>query len=84
MNRTVTITSKNHKYQNTYGGDICISDFCTDYEGSRNIADRIISDWKDDLSRHKQMENNIRSFRAKKRELADEQKKQAAERMRKY
>lgn len=29
-----------------------MSDFCTDYEGSRNIADRIISDWKDDLSRH--------------------------------
>ena len=35
MNRTVTITSKNHKYQNTYGGNICISDFCTDYKGSQ-------------------------------------------------
>jgi hypothetical protein len=43
-----------------------MSDFCTDYEGSRNIADRIISDWKDDLSRHKQMENNIRSYRERK------------------
>lgn len=63
MNRTVTIISKNHKHANTYGGDICISDFCTDYECSRNIADRIISDWKDDLSRKKQMENNIRSYR---------------------
>lgn len=27
MNRTVTIESKNHKYANTYGGNICISDF---------------------------------------------------------
>ncbi len=66
MNRTVTITSKNHKHANTYGGNICASDFCTDYEGSRNIADRIISDWKDDLSRKKQMENNIRSYRERK------------------
>lgn len=48
MNRTVIITSKNHKYQNTYGGNICISDFCTDYEGSRNIAERIASDWRFD------------------------------------
>lgn len=30
MNRTVTITSKNHKYQNTYGGLITEYDFCTD------------------------------------------------------
>ena len=66
MNKTATITSKNHKYANTYGGKIRISDFCTDYEGSRNIADRIISDWKDDLSNHKQMENNIRSYRERK------------------
>lgn len=62
MNRTVTITSKNHN-PNTYGGYICVSDFCTDYEGSRNIADRIILDWKDDLSRYKKMENNIRSYK---------------------
>lgn len=44
MNKTVTITPKNHKYQNTYGGNICASDFCTDYEGSRKIAERIESD----------------------------------------
>lgn len=50
MNRTVTITSKNHKYQNTYGGNICVSDFCTDYEGSRNIAERIASDLRFDKS----------------------------------
>lgn len=48
MNRTVTITSKNHKYKNTYGGNICVSDFYTDYEGSRNIAERIASDWRFD------------------------------------
>lgn len=48
MNRTVTITSKNHEHQHTYGGSICWSDFCTDYEGTRNIADRIAADWKFD------------------------------------
>lgn len=63
MNKTVTITPKNHKYQNTYGGDICASDFCTDYTGSRNIADEIFSDWVFDRSCEKQMENNIRSYR---------------------
>lgn len=50
MNKTVTITPKNHKYQNTYGGNICASDFCTDYEGSRKIAERIESDWRFDKS----------------------------------
>lgn len=50
MNKTVTITPKNHKYQNTYGGNICASDFFTDYEGSRKIAERIESDWRFDKS----------------------------------
>ena len=50
MNKTVTITSKNHKYQNTYGGKIRVSDFYTDYDGSRNIAERIESDWRFDRS----------------------------------
>ena len=50
MNKTVTITSKNHKYQNTYGGNIYVSDFCTYYEGSRNITARIESDWRFDRS----------------------------------
>ena len=59
MNRTVTITSKNHKYQNTYGGKIRISDFCTDYEGSRNIANRIMADWKFDQYCKKNSENKI-------------------------
>lgn len=48
MNKTVTITPKNHKYQNTYGGLICQSDFCTDYVGTRNMANRITSDWRFD------------------------------------
>ncbi len=68
MNRTVTITSKNHKYQNTYGGNICISDFCTDYEGSRNIAERIESDWKFDMRNEKEMKKNWNKFRG----LADD------------
>ena len=59
MNRTVTITSKNHKYANTYGGNIYISDFCTDYEGSRNIANRIMADWKFDQYCKKNSENKI-------------------------
>ena len=48
MNKTVTIESKNHKHQDTYGGTIHISDFNTYYEGTRNIAERIESDWKFD------------------------------------
>lgn len=56
MNRTVTITSKNHKYANTYGGDIYASDFCTDYEGSRNIAERIASDCKFDMRNEEELE----------------------------
>ena len=59
MSKTVTITSKNHKYQNTYGGNICVSDFCTDYEGSRNIANRIMADWKFDQYCKKNSENKI-------------------------
>ena len=47
MNKTVTITSKSHN-PNTYGGNIYQSDFCTVYEGTRNIAKRIVSDWKFD------------------------------------
>ena len=48
MNKTVTIESKNYKYQETYGGAIHVSDFNTYYEGTRNIADKIVSDWKFD------------------------------------
>ena len=41
--------------RNTYGGCIFASDFCTDYEGTRNIAERIVSDWTFD----KQCKKNI-------------------------
>ena len=68
MNRTVTITPKNHKYANTYGGNICASDFCTDYEGTRNIANRIIADWKFDMRNKKEMKKNWNKFRG----LADD------------
>ena len=65
MKKTVTIESKNHKYQNTYGGNICQSDFCTDYTG-KDIAKRIVSDWAFDRSCEKQMDNSIRSYRERK------------------
>lgn len=68
MNRTVTITSKNHKYANTYRGNICASDFCTDYEETRNIANRIIADWKFDMRNKKEMKKNWNKFRG----LADD------------
>lgn len=47
MNRTITIESKNHKYQNTYGGEIYQSDFNTCYGSGKNIAERIFKDWKE-------------------------------------
>lgn len=65
MNKTVTITSKNHKYATTYGGNICQSDFCTDYEGTRNIADKIASAWRFDRSCNMQMKNSMRSYKEK-------------------
>ena len=60
MNKTVTITSKNHKYQNTYGGNICQSDFCTDYTNG-NVTERIFSDWAFDKQCRKNEENRARS-----------------------
>lgn len=36
--------------KNRFGGYIYPSDFVTDYDGSRNIADRIFSDWRFDES----------------------------------
>ena len=59
MNKIVTITSKNHS-PNTYGGNICISDFCTDYEGKRNIAERIAHDWEFDKQCKRNLENRLR------------------------
>lgn len=57
MNQTVTITPKNHKYSNTYGGIICESDFCTDYTGDRHISDRILSAWAFDRQCKRNLEN---------------------------
>lgn len=60
MNKTVTITSMNHKYATTYGGNITELDFCTSPPGSKCIADRIISDWSFDRQCIKNRENKIR------------------------
>lgn len=57
--------------QKTYGGIICLSDFCTDYKGTRNIASRIISDWKFDAQcmRNQELRERIREdFKCKNRE----------------
>ena len=60
MNKTVTITSRNHKYQNTYSGEVYQSDFNTEYEGERNIAQRIIKDWYFDNGCKKDIANRKR------------------------
>ncbi len=57
MNKTVTITSKNHKYANIYGGNIYITDFNTSYDGTKKIASRIETDFKFD----KQCMKNIKA-----------------------
>lgn len=57
MNKTVTITSRNYKYANTYGGNIYQSDFNTSYEGNRNIAERIAKD----LASNKKRKENIKN-----------------------
>lgn len=57
MNKTVTINSRNHKNQYTYGGAVNQSDFNTEYEGSRNIAERIVSDWKFDIQCYRNAKN---------------------------
>lgn len=47
--------------RNTYGGYIFASDFCTDYEGTRNIAEKIINDWKFDKQCKKNSEARKRN-----------------------
>lgn len=49
--------------RNTFGGIIYQSDFCDDFEGTRNIADRIMSDWRFD----KQCKKNIEARDRKKK-----------------
>lgn len=58
MNLTRELSSKTN--YTTFGGVIFPSDFCTDYEGTRNIAGRIMSDWKFDAQCKKNRENNKR------------------------
>lgn len=50
-----------NRNRNTYGGYIFTSDFCTDYEGTRNIAERIINDWKFDKQCKKNSEARKRN-----------------------
>lgn len=38
----------NYDHHNTFGGNIYASDFDMSYVGTRNIAGRIMSDWKFD------------------------------------
>lgn len=66
MNRTVTITSKNHKYQNTYGGLIIEIeyDFCTDCprkDKAPSVADRIFRDFAFDKQCRKNAEERDRN-----------------------
>ena len=56
-------TPSNYADHTKFGGTICASDFCTDYEGTRNIANRIASDWKFDEQCRK---NALNRDRAKK------------------
>ena len=62
MNKTVAITSKNHKYANTYGGKIYQTDFCTEHPRNSKFqswADRIESDIRFDNDCRKNMEVNF-------------------------
>lgn len=59
-------TTSNYADHIRFGGTICASDFCTDYEGTRNIASRIASDWKFDERCRKNAENRDRAKKLKK------------------
>lgn len=62
MNKIVVITSRNFKYTNTYGGNICFSDFCTNHNGTRNIAERIMTDLKFDRQCAKNIASRARCY----------------------
>ncbi len=64
MNKTVTIESKNHKYQNAYGGLITEYDFCTDCprkDKAPSVADRIFRDFAFDKQCKKNAEERGRN-----------------------
>lgn len=65
-NRNYYTTSSNYADHTRFGGIICASDFCTDYEGTRNITSRITSDWKFDERCRKNAENRDRAKKLKK------------------
>lgn len=46
--RNYFTTPSNYADHSTFGGVIYTFDFCTDYEGTKNIASRIASDLKFD------------------------------------
>lgn len=46
--RNYYTTPSNYADHTRFGGIIYASDFCTEYEETRNIASRIASDWKFD------------------------------------
>lgn len=55
MTKTTNYMTK-HNTHNTFSGVLYASDFCTDYEGTRNIADRIARDWAFDKQCMKNLE----------------------------
>lgn len=59
-------TSSNYADHTRFGGTICASDFYTDYEGTRNIASRIASDWKFDERCRKNALNRDRTKKLQK------------------
>ena len=64
--RNYYIIPSNYTDHTRFGGTICASDFCTDYEGTRNIANRIVSDWKFDEQCRKNTLNRGKSKTYKK------------------
>lgn len=58
MNNTSEFNTNSHK---TFGGYLYLSDFCTDYDGGRNIANRIASDWCFDEQCRKNSESRDRA-----------------------
>ena len=57
MTRTITYGTETH---NTFGGEIFQFDFNTSYEGTRNIAERIASEWRFDEQCRKNIEAKTR------------------------
>lgn len=51
-----TINNYDYKDTNTFRGLIFPSDFCTEYEGTRNIAERIENDRRFDMWCNKNVE----------------------------